>query len=129
MSDNAIIGHANPATGAAVAALPAGQKRRDGVPSGMLARSDSFVIPGPSAASAAAFPAWARALHPPESEAEAGFLAGAGLARSRPAVASTRRPEAQLLIGEPARPGHHTEWAQAGMEKRSQTSEITTQEI
>jgi len=48
---------------------------------------------------------------------------------SRPAVARTRRPEAQLLIGEPARPGHHTEWAQAGMEKRSQTIEITTQKI
>ena len=47
----------------------------------MLARPDSSAIPGPPAASAAAFPAWARALHPPESEAEAGFLAGAALAR------------------------------------------------
>jgi hypothetical protein len=47
----------------------------------MLARADSSAVPGPSAASAAAFPAWARALHPPETEAEAGFLAGAALAR------------------------------------------------
>src|SRR5277367_6768055 len=61
--------------------LPAGQKRRDGVPSGMLARPDSSAIPGPSAASAAAFPAWARAVHAPETAAEAGFLAGAALAR------------------------------------------------
>src|SRR5271169_5650007 len=57
------------------------QKRRDGVPSGMLARPDSSAIPGPSAASAAAFPAWARAVQAPESEAEAAFLAGAALAR------------------------------------------------
>jgi hypothetical protein len=47
----------------------------------MLARPDSSAIPGPSAASAAALPAWARALHQPETEAEAGFLAGAALAR------------------------------------------------
>jgi len=47
----------------------------------MLARADSSVIPRPSAASAAAFPAWARAVHATESEAEAGFLAGAALAR------------------------------------------------
>src|SRR5271155_2519894 len=47
----------------------------------MLARPDSSAIPGPSAASAAAFPAWARAKNPPETEAEAGFLAGAALAR------------------------------------------------
>jgi uncharacterized protein DUF1403 len=46
----------------------------------MLARPDSSGIPRPSAASAA-FPAWARAVHAPESEAEAGFLAGAALAR------------------------------------------------
>ena len=45
----------------------------------MLARPDSFAIPGRSAASAAPFPAWARALHPPETEAEAGFLAGANI--------------------------------------------------
>src|SRR3984957_13766160 len=47
----------------------------------MLARPDSSAIPSSSAASAAAFPGWARALHQPESEAEAGFLAGAALAR------------------------------------------------
>ena len=47
----------------------------------MLARPDSSAIPGRSAASAAAFPAWARAPHPPETAAEAGFLAGAALAR------------------------------------------------
>ena len=47
----------------------------------MLARPDSFKIPGPSAASAAPFPAWARAVHAPETAAEAGFLAGAALAR------------------------------------------------
>ena len=47
----------------------------------MLARPDSSAIPGPSAASAAPFPAWARALHAPETAAEAGFLAGAALAR------------------------------------------------
>src|SRR5271170_8241914 len=32
------------------------------------------------------FPAWARALHQPETEAEAGFLAGAALARLDPIV-------------------------------------------
>jgi hypothetical protein len=47
----------------------------------MLARPDSSAVPGPSAASAAAFPAWARARHPPETAAEAAFLAGAALAR------------------------------------------------
>jgi hypothetical protein len=47
----------------------------------MRARPDSSAIPGPSADSAPPFPAWARALHAPESEAEAGFLAGAALAR------------------------------------------------
>ena len=47
----------------------------------MLARPDSSAVPGPSAASAAAFPAWARAKNPPETAAEAGFLAGAALAR------------------------------------------------
>jgi Protein of unknown function (DUF1403) len=47
----------------------------------MLARPDSSAIPGPSAASAAPFPAWARAKNPPATEAEAGFLAGAALAR------------------------------------------------
>ena len=48
----------------------------------MLTRADSSASSGLSTtASAAAFPAWARALHPPETEAEAGFLAGAALAR------------------------------------------------
>jgi len=47
----------------------------------MLARPDSSAPSGLSTASAAPFPAWARALHPPDSEAEAGFLAGAALAR------------------------------------------------
>src|SRR5271168_1149244 len=69
------------ATPAAVTALRAGQKRRRGVPFGMLARPDSSAPSGLSTASAAPFPAWARALHPPETEAEAGFLAGAALAR------------------------------------------------
>jgi hypothetical protein len=47
----------------------------------MLARPDSFAPSGLSTAWAAPFPAWARALHPPETEAEAAFLAGAALAR------------------------------------------------
>src|SRR5271166_1606425 len=47
----------------------------------MLARGDSLGISGPSAASAAAFPAWARAVNAPETEAEAAFLAGAALSR------------------------------------------------
>ena len=47
----------------------------------MLTRPDLSAVPGPSAASAAAFPAWARALHAPETAAEAAFLAGAALAR------------------------------------------------
>ena len=47
----------------------------------MLARPDSSAPSGLSAASAAAFPPWARALHAPETAAEAGFLAGAALAR------------------------------------------------
>jgi hypothetical protein len=46
----------------------------------MLARRHSLRIPT-SAASAIPFPAWARALHQPETEAEAAFLAGAALAR------------------------------------------------
>src|SRR5271170_4540347 len=50
----------------------------------MLARPDSSAVPGRSAVSAAAFPAWARAVHATESEAEAGFLAGAALARLDP---------------------------------------------
>jgi hypothetical protein len=55
----------------------------------MLARPDSSAIPGRSAASAAAFPAWARAVHAPETEAEAGFLAGAALARLDAVVRET----------------------------------------
>jgi hypothetical protein len=47
----------------------------------MLARPDSFATPGPSSASAAPFPAWARAQNLPETEVEAAFLAGAALAR------------------------------------------------
>src|SRR5271170_3742616 len=47
----------------------------------MLARPDSSAIPGALTASAPPFPAWERAKNPPETEAEAGFLAGAALAR------------------------------------------------
>ena len=47
----------------------------------MLRQADSLTTPGPSAASPATFPAWARAGNAPESEAEAAFLAGAALAR------------------------------------------------
>src|SRR5271167_4355108 len=47
----------------------------------MLTRADSSAIPGALTASAAPFPAWARAKNPPETEAEAAFLAGAALAR------------------------------------------------
>src|SRR5271170_5559208 len=47
----------------------------------MLTRADSSAIPGALTASAPPFPAWARAKNPPETEAEAGFLAGAALAR------------------------------------------------
>src|SRR5208282_5984677 len=52
----------------------------------MLARADSLSPPGPSAAAPAGFPAWARALNPPESETEAAYLAGAALARLDTAV-------------------------------------------
>src|SRR5271165_5410732 len=45
----------------------------------MLARGDSLGFSGLSAASPAAFPAWARPKNPPESEAEAAFLAGGAL--------------------------------------------------
>jgi hypothetical protein len=55
----------------------------------MLARPDSSANSNPSAASAAAFPAWARAKNPPESEAEAAFLAGAALARLDAVVRET----------------------------------------
>src|SRR5271157_3292295 len=47
----------------------------------MLRQADSLGISGSSAAAPAAFPAWARPKNPPESEAEAAFLAGAALAR------------------------------------------------
>ena len=47
----------------------------------MLRHADSVGISGPSAASPAAFPAWARTGNPPESDAEAAYLAGAALAR------------------------------------------------
>src|SRR5271157_3092002 len=47
----------------------------------MLRQADSLGISGSSAAAPAAFPAWARPKNPPESEAEAAFLAGAALSR------------------------------------------------
>jgi Protein of unknown function (DUF1403) len=47
----------------------------------MLARGDSQEIQSLPAASPPPFPAWARAVHAPETEAEAAFLAGAALAR------------------------------------------------
>src|SRR5271165_423157 len=47
----------------------------------MLRHADSLTTPRPSAATPAAFPAWARPKNPPESEAEAAFLAGAALGR------------------------------------------------
>src|SRR5271165_4161571 len=47
----------------------------------MLRHADSLGISGPSAASVAAFPAWARAANAPEGEAEAAYLAGAALSR------------------------------------------------
>jgi Protein of unknown function (DUF1403) len=46
----------------------------------MLARGDSLGISGSSAASPLPFPGWARAENPPETQAEAAFLAGAALA-------------------------------------------------
>ena len=47
----------------------------------MLARADSQAIQSLPAASPAPFPAWARPVNAPETEAEAAFLAGAALAR------------------------------------------------
>ena len=47
----------------------------------MLARADSQGIQGLPAASPPPFPAWARPVNAPETEAEAAFLAGAALAR------------------------------------------------
>ncbi len=47
----------------------------------MLDRADSLGFPATSVPSPAAFPAWARAKTPPETEAEAAFLAGAALSQ------------------------------------------------
>jgi Protein of unknown function (DUF1403) len=47
----------------------------------MLARADSQGIQSLPAASPPPFPTWARAVHAPETDAEAAFLAGAALAR------------------------------------------------
>ena len=47
----------------------------------MLDRADSPGIQGLPASPPAAFPAWARPKNPPQSEAEAAFLAGAALSR------------------------------------------------
>jgi len=47
----------------------------------MLARGDSQAIQSFPAASPPPFPAWARAVNAPETEAETAFLAGAALAR------------------------------------------------
>ena len=47
----------------------------------MLRHADSPGFPGPSTASAAPFPGWARAVNAPETDAEAAFLAGAALSR------------------------------------------------
>src|SRR5271166_4439896 len=47
----------------------------------MLARGDSQAIQSLPAAAPPPFPAWARQVHAPETDAEAAFLAGAALAR------------------------------------------------
>jgi hypothetical protein len=47
----------------------------------MLARADSLGVLALSASSPAPFPAWARAVEAPETEAEAAYLAGAALSR------------------------------------------------
>ena len=47
----------------------------------MLARADLQAIQSLPAASAPPFPAWARPVHAPETDAEAAFLAGAALSR------------------------------------------------
>jgi hypothetical protein len=47
----------------------------------MLDRADSLWVPGLAATSPSPFPGWARPKNPPESDAEAAFLAGAALAR------------------------------------------------
>src|SRR5271154_5471579 len=76
-------------TGAAVCGPQTSQKRRHAVPSGMPARPDPPAIQRSLPVSAAPSPAWARALHQPETEAEAGFLAGAALARLDAVVRET----------------------------------------
>ena len=50
-------------------------------PSGMLDRADSPGIQAVAPPAATPLPAWARPANPPETEAEAAFLAGAALAR------------------------------------------------
>src|SRR5271166_1365895 len=52
----------------------------------MLARADSQAIQSLPVVSPPPFPAWARPVNTPETEAEAAFLAGAGLARLDPIV-------------------------------------------
>jgi hypothetical protein len=47
----------------------------------MLDRADSLRLQHVALTASAAFPAWARAKNPPDTEAEASFLAGAALAR------------------------------------------------
>jgi uncharacterized protein DUF1403 len=47
----------------------------------MLARADSQAIQSLPAVSTAPFPAWARPVNAPKTEAEAAFLAGASLSR------------------------------------------------
>ena len=81
-SDNATLSDIHRSRQARRFRSPAlGESAAIGYPSGMLARGDSLAIQVLPAASPAAFPAWARAENPPESDAEAAFLAGAALAR------------------------------------------------
>ena len=70
----------------------------------MLARADSSGIPGPSAASPPAFPAWARLENPPQSTAEAAFFAGAALAPPRRSSSAKTRPRPALAAS--ASPSH-----------------------
>ena len=58
-----------------------GESAAVGYPLRMLDRADSPATPGLPTASPAAFPGLGAAANPPESEAEAAFLAGAALAR------------------------------------------------
>ena len=48
----------------------------------MLDRADSLRLQDVALPAPTPFPAWARPKNPPDSEAEAGFLAGAGLAQA-----------------------------------------------